>query len=163
MRPVQRCNRRLRFSLEAGPPAELRAGARPPHTLAPALATRDGELAAVVGTMGGDAQPQILLQLAARLFVNGQSPAEAVAAPRWAFAGEATGFDTWTGTNRPTLTMEARAAGWPDGLRDRGYRVAVRPDLDGSFGHAHVIMRDRHGFWSGAADPRARIGAAAGS
>ena len=156
-------NRGLGFSLEAGHPAELRAGARPPHTLAPALATRDGELAAVFGTMGGDAQPQILLQLAARLFVNGQSPADAVAAPRWALAGVSTGFDTWTGAERPTLTMEARADGWPDGLRSRGHRVSTLPDLDGSFGHAHVITRDAHGFWSGAADPRARIGAAAGS
>ena len=67
-------NRGLGFSLEAGHPAELGPGKRPPHTLSPALATRDGRLASVFGTMGGDAQPQILLQVAARLFHHGQSP-----------------------------------------------------------------------------------------
>ena len=78
-----------RFYLEAGHPAELKAGARPPHTLSPALASRDGQLAAVFGTMGGDAQPQIVLQLAARLFHYGQSPAAAVFAGRWALKGPA--------------------------------------------------------------------------
>ena len=71
-------NRGLGFSLRPGHPAEHRSGARPPHTLCPAMATRDGELAAVFGTMGGDAQPQILLQVAARLFAHGDSPADAV-------------------------------------------------------------------------------------
>ncbi|HAP78106.1 MAG TPA: gamma-glutamyltranspeptidase, partial [Acidimicrobiaceae bacterium] len=70
-------NRGLGFSLDPGHPAELRPGARPPHTLCPALATRDGQLVSVFGTMGGDGQPQILLQLAARLFPHGQSPAAA--------------------------------------------------------------------------------------
>lgn len=155
-------NRGLGFSLSAGHPAELRPGARPPHTLAPALATSEGELSAVFGTMGGDAQPQILLQLAARLFIHRQSPEQAVNAPRWAWVGPLTGFDTWTAPQGPTLTMEAGAAGWPEGARARGHRVVIRPDLDGSFGHAHVIMRHEHG-WAGAADPRARIGAAVGA
>lgn len=156
-------NRGLGFSLDPGHPAELAPGARPPHTLAPALATTGGALTAVFGTMGGDAQPQILLQLAARLFVHHQTPFEAVHAPRWAWAGPVTGFDTWTSAQGPSLTMEAGAAGWPDGLRARGHRVSIRPDLDGSFGHAHVIVRDAQNGWSGAADPRARIGAAVGA
>ena len=46
------------------------------------------------GTMGGDAQPQILLQLATRLFRHRQSPATAINAGRWALHGPATGFDT---------------------------------------------------------------------
>ena len=49
----------------AGHPAELGPGRQPPHTLSPLLVTTPGgELAAIFGTMGGDAQPQILLQLA---------------------------------------------------------------------------------------------------
>ena len=87
---------RPRVQPAAGHPAELAPGRRPPHTLCPAMATRDGELVAVFGTMGGDAQPQILLQLAARLFAGGEGVADAIAAPRWALAGPATGFDTWT-------------------------------------------------------------------
>ncbi|MDO8389258.1 MAG: gamma-glutamyltransferase [Actinomycetota bacterium] len=156
-------NRGLGFSLQPGHPAELRPGARPPHTLSPALATRGGDLAAVFGTMGGDAQPQILLQLAARLFHHQQSPAAAVHAGRWALAGPTTGFDTWTSPQAPTVQVEGNApTEWAEGLRARGHHVVVRPEHDSGFGHAHVIVRDPSGFWAGAADPRARIGSAAG-
>src|SRR5204863_4810682 len=55
-------NRGLGFNLRAGHPAEFLPGHRPPHTLCPAMATSDGSLRGVFGTMGGDAQPQILLQ-----------------------------------------------------------------------------------------------------
>ncbi len=93
-------NRGLGFNLVAGHPAEFGPRRRPPHTLSPALATRAGRLAAVFGTMGGDAQPQILLQLLTRLFHHGQSPAVAVNAGRWVLDGPVTGFDTWTGDER---------------------------------------------------------------
>jgi len=156
-------NRGLGFSLEAGHPAELAPGRRPPHTLCPAMATRDGELAAVFGAMGGDAQPQILLQLAARLFGAGASPAEAVDAPRWAWRGPATGFDTWSGDVPPTLTIEGHAPGeWRRGLIERGHDVAVAPEFDSGFGHAQVIVVEPSGTLAAAADPRARIGSAAG-
>ena len=157
-------NRGLGFNLTAGHPAELRAGARPPHTLSPALATREGELAAVFGTMGGDAQPQILLQLAARMFHHGQSPAAAIHAGRWALSGPVTGFDTWTSETGPVVEVEGNApAEWPAALTARGHRVVEVPPYDSAFGHAHAIVRDDHGFWSGAADPRARVGTAAGA
>ena len=156
-------NRGLGFSLEAGHPAELRPGTRPPHTLSPALATRDGKLAAVFGTMGGDAQPQILLQLAARLFHYGQSPARAIHAGRWALAGPTTGFDTWASPSGPVVEIEGHApTEWAAALTARGHRVRVRPEYDSDFGHAQVIIRDPHGFWAGASDPRARVGSVAG-
>ena len=155
-------NRGLGFSLDERHPAALSPGARPPHTLAPAMALRDGELAAVLGTMGGDGQPQILLQLAVRLFAHQQSPAPAVHAHRWLLAGPTTGFDTWTAPEGPTVVVEGGQPEWVEGLRARGHRVAARPHLDSSFGHAHVIVRDAQGFWAGAADPRARIGSVAG-
>ena len=61
------------FSLQEGHPAELAPGRRPPHTLSPLAVTRDdGALDAVIGTMGGDAQPQILLQLLARTLIAGE-------------------------------------------------------------------------------------------
>ena len=68
-------NRGLGFSLEPGHPAEYGPGRRPPHTLSPALVTRpDGSLRAVLGTMGGDSQPQVVLQLLARLLARGPAP-----------------------------------------------------------------------------------------
>jgi gamma-glutamyltranspeptidase/glutathione hydrolase len=156
-------NRGLGFNLREGHPAEFRAGHRPPHTLCPAMATSDGALHAVFGTMGGDAQPQILLQLAARLFQYGQTPAAAVNAGRWALHGPSTGFDTWTSGQAPTVGIEGHApAGWMTGLADRGHKVEALPPYDSGFGHAHAIIFDSDGFLAGAADPRTIVGTAAG-
>ena len=156
-------NRGLGFSLRPGHVAELGPGRRPPHTLCPAMATRGGELAAVFGSMGGDAQPQILLQLIARLFALGQRPASAVAAGRWALRGPSTGFDTWTGDRPPTVVVEGHAPGeWRKGLADRGHTVLEGPPFDSGFGHAHAITVEDGDVLAAAADPRARVGSAAG-
>ncbi len=53
-------DRGLGFHLGAGHPAEVGPRRRPPHTLLPAMATRGGRLDTVFGSMGGDAQPQIV-------------------------------------------------------------------------------------------------------
>ncbi len=158
-------NRGLGFSLEPGHPAELAPGRRPPHTLSPALATvRDGSLRAVFGTMGGDGQPQILLQLAARLFHHAESPARAVAAARWVLHGPDTGFDTWTAAAGPHLLVEGHAPdGWARALAARGHDVRTAPAFDSAFGHAHAILVGEDGVLTGAADPRARVGSAAGT
>jgi gamma-glutamyltranspeptidase/glutathione hydrolase len=158
-------NRGLGFSLEPGHPARYGPGRRPPHTLSPLLITRpDDRLAATLGTMGGDAQPQILLQLLARLFLHGEHPAKAIASGRWALHGEATGFDTWTSAGGPGVLVEGHASkAWDQGLRDRGHRVTRVDAFDSSFGHAHTIMVEDDGSLAAAADPRARVGSAAGS
>ncbi len=157
-------NRGLGFSVERGHPAELVPGRRPPHTLSPAMATNpDGSLAAVFGTMGGDGQPQILLQIAARLFVHGESPASAIGAGRWLLRGPTTGFDTWTAAEGPHVIVEGHiATEWVDGLEQRGHEVRVLAPWDSGFGHAHAIIVESSGTLAGAADPRARIGSVAG-
>jgi gamma-glutamyltranspeptidase/glutathione hydrolase len=161
-------NRGLGFSLVPGHPAELTPGKRPPHTLAPALATRGGALVSVFGTMGGDAQPQILLQLAARLFHHGQPAATAVPAGRWALSGPSTGFDTWSlGATEPdgarlTVEVEGQAPDtWAAELAGRGHRVATVGRYDSAFGHAHAIVIAADGTRAGAADPRTVVGACA--
>lgn len=157
-------NRGLGFSLEAGHAAEYGPRRRPPHTLSPALATHaDGSLAAVFGTMGGDAQPQILLQLAARLFVHGQSPAEALHAARWVLHGPVTGFDTWTTAEGPHVLLEGHAPeGWRDALGALGHDVRTIAPFESSVGHAHAIVVGDDGMLAGGADPRARVGSVAG-
>jgi gamma-glutamyltranspeptidase / glutathione hydrolase len=158
-------NRGVGFTLRAGHPAEYGPRRRPPHTLCPAIATRghDRDLVAVFGTMGGDAQPQILLQVAARLFRHGARPAEAVSTGRWALRGPSSGFDTWTGGVPPTVMIEGHApTGWRTGLMDRGHPVDVAPPFDSGFGHAHAIVQERPGLYACAADPRTRVGGAAG-
>ena len=157
-------NRGLGFSLQPGHPGELAPGRRPPHTLSPSMATHaDGSLAAVFGTMGGDGQPQILLQVAARLFHHGQSPAAALHAGRWVLHGPVTGFDTWTDPAGPHVLVEGQASDeWRTGLAARGHDVRISPPYDSGFGHAHAIVVEADGMLCGAADPRSRIGSVAG-
>jgi len=154
-------NRGIGFSLSPGHPAELAPGRRPPHTLAPALVTTaDGSLAAVLGTMGGDIQPQVVLQLLVRLLRNHQTPGQAVWAPRWTL-GEA-GFATWSGTGPQVTNLESSAPeSWVIGLNERGHRV-VRSGAEANVGHAHVIGVRPDGMLAGASDPRAITGAACG-
>lgn len=164
-------NRGIGFSLEPGHPAEYGPGRRPPHTLSPAVVTGiDGNLRTVIGTMGGDSQPQVLLQLLARLLVAGEAPGAVIGAPRWVLAsGTGRGFDTWAdpGSARVEIEPEAPTA-WATGLDRRGHRVhVVNEDRDGifrhAFGHAHLIDLGDDGVRRGAADPRAQISSAAAS
>lgn len=157
-------NRGMGFSVEEGHPAEFGPGRRPPHTLLPMAATRDdGTLAAVLGTMGGDAQPQIMLQLAVRLFHHRQSPSRAIGAGRWALQGPQTGFDTWTSPRGPGVRIEGQAPeNWAHALAERGHRTSSEPAWDSGFGHACAIVSGRDGMWVGSADPRAVVGSCAG-
>jgi gamma-glutamyltranspeptidase/glutathione hydrolase len=115
--------------------ATYRGGARPVHTLAPAMALDDRGPRLVFGTMGGDAQVQIHLQLLARMLVAGETAQHAVAAPRWRF-------------DRTTLLVEdGLPALAPPGLTPMPMAV---PDLAG---HAHAISVQDDGLDVGC-DPR---------
>jgi gamma-glutamyltranspeptidase/glutathione hydrolase len=115
--------------------ATYRSGARPVHTLSPAMALAGGRPRLVFGTMGGDAQVQIHLQLLARILVAGQTAQEAVAAPRWTF-------------DRTTLLLEdGLALPAPAGMTVDRLRV---PEVAG---HAHVIRVLPDGLEAGC-DPR---------
>jgi len=155
-------NRGTGFSLEPGHPAEYGPRRRPPHTLAPALVTRlDGSLAMTIGTMGGDSQPQIVLQLLARILHAGETPGDAMAAPRWDLhSRDGGGFDTWDDPAEIDVRLEEGAPRpWWDGLVQRGHTVVEHRAW--SMGHAHVIA-EQDGVLAGAADPRTRTGAATG-
>jgi gamma-glutamyltranspeptidase/glutathione hydrolase len=155
-------NRGAGFSLDAGHPALLAPGRRPPHTLAPVLVRRaDGSLRAVVGTRGGDTQPHIVLQLLARLLVADQSPGRAVGAGRFVLGPG--GFDVWRDGGPAYLRIERHApAAWEPGLAARGHDVRRSgEEIDAAFGHAQLIEAT-DGVLAGLADPRALDGAAAG-
>ena len=117
--------------------ATYRGGARPVHTLAPAMALRDERPHLVFGTMGGDAQVQIHLQLLARIVVAGQPVADAVAAPRWTHDGAQVLVESGLPPLGPL----------PDGL------VATPMPLPDLAGHAHVV-RLQDGARESACDPR---------
>ncbi len=158
-------NRGVGFSLVEGHPAELGPGRRPPHTLSPMLVTRGGELIHLAGAMGGDAQPQILLQLVARLLHAGQDPATAITAARFALsAPTAPPFRLWWGDL--TICLESHAPpAWGPGLAERGHTVQLLSAFDPTaVGCAQIISvsgdgEDRH--YVGATDPRSPEGHAA--
>lgn len=112
-------------------PSTYVGSARPVHTLSPAMALRDGSPLMIFGTMGGEAQIQIHMQLIARILVLGQDPLEAVSAPRW--------IKRFNGG----LMAE-------EGLPEIGGR-SIPPS--GAAGHAHVILRTEQGL-AAASDPR---------
>jgi gamma-glutamyltranspeptidase/glutathione hydrolase len=155
-------NRGVGFSLRAGHPAEYGPGRRPPHTLSPLVVTDpEGALRLLLGSQGGDAQPQILLQLLARTLIGGDDPTAALAAPRWSlFREPSTGFNTWDGLEPPSVLIEHDAPGaWAAGVRARGYDVRVAPLGAQDFGHAQMIAVGPDGTLRGAADPRSGDGA----
>ena len=154
-------NRGLGFNLDPTHPACYAPGRRPPHTLSPALvSTLDGRNRAVLGTMGGDAQPQVVLQMLARLLHCGQSPAEILGAGRWILLGP-DAFATWTPGWRPPVALEPHVpAAWAGGLVSRGHDVVGLDENPKLSGHAHLIDVGTDGTLCGAAEPRAELGAA---
>jgi gamma-glutamyltranspeptidase/glutathione hydrolase len=154
-------NRGVGFSLVPGHAAELAPGRRPPHTLSPMLATTpDGALSHLIGAMGGDAQPQILQQLLARMLLAGQDPATAVSSARVSLVAPSAGpFRLWWGDDLQ-ICVEAHApADWVDGLKSRGHRVipiaAFEPNAVGGAQIISVVHDDKGGrHFVGAADPR---------
>lgn len=158
-------DRGIGFSLVAGHPAEYAPGRRPPHTLSPALVTNpDGALRQVLGTMGGDAQPQILLQLLTRSLLHGASPGEAVSAARWTLGprNDDTGFSTWRPGTARCVRVEDPSTGWHVGLASKGHHTVVADGATSGFGHAHIVEVTPHGSLAGACDPRTVTGAAFG-
>ena len=161
-------NRGVGFSLIEGHPAELQPGRRPPHTLSPmAATTTQGRLTHLVGAMGGDAQPQILLQLLARMLQGGQDPATAVSAPRLALDAPGAGpFRLWWGDDLTVLVESDAPAAWQPGLAERGHSVRpIRAFDPTAVGAAQIIevatSSDGTSRFVGAADPRSPEGGTA--
>jgi gamma-glutamyltranspeptidase/glutathione hydrolase len=138
-------NRGAGFCLIEGHPNELAPGKRPLHTLAPSLWTDQGRLHTLLGTRGGDYQPQLLLQMAVRMFDEKDSPAEAQAQPRWI-------IDSLSDPNAPVRVEANTSPAVVAGLRDRGHRVEVAVGVQGGWGPVSVIRSD--GSVEAAADPR---------
>jgi gamma-glutamyltranspeptidase/glutathione hydrolase len=161
-------NRGVGFSLIEGHPAEVGPGRRPPHTLSPMLVTSpDGRLSHLVGAMGGDAQPQIISQLHARLLHAGQDPATAISAARLALDAPSAGpFRLWWGDDLTVLVEAHAPAEWRPGLEELGHRVRAISAFDPvAVGCAQIIATEHEPdgrLMVAASDPRSPDGAAAG-
>lgn len=133
--PLQ--NRGALFSLDPDHINALEPGKRPFHTLMPGLVLRaDGRPAWVLGTMGGEGQPQTQMALLTRVIDFGLAPQPAIDLPRWLWGR------TW-GEASTGLTMEGRIpARVQQVLQERGHQVKSAPDWTDKMGHAHMIYLD---------------------
>ncbi len=102
------------------------------------------------GSMGGDSQAQVQVQLLVRLVNDGADPQDALDAPRWCVEPS-----NWT-----LRAERGFAPEWFDALRARGHDPQRAPRLDTGMGHAHAIQRTKGGY-AVATEPRAE-GAALG-
>jgi len=118
-------------------------GKRPFHTLCPAMVLRpDGSLMMVVGTPGGDGQPQTLVQVLTNILQFGLTPQQAVEAARFRWYGrERIGVE-------PGIAADVREA-----LTRRGHQVTLQEPSE-EFGGAQVIMLTPSGGRVAGADPR---------
>ncbi len=149
-------NRGAYFSTAPGHPNVYAAAKRPLHTLSPAMFLRGGEPELVFGTMGGDSQPQIQVQIAHNIVERGMDPQRALDEPRWVYGRpNVPGRPDVAAAEK--VVVESRLA--PDvvaGLERRGHRVAAIGPYDNAMGHASAIVIDRErGTLAGGADPRA--------
>jgi gamma-glutamyltranspeptidase/glutathione hydrolase len=106
--------------------------------------------------MGGDGQPQILLQILHQLVDRGLDVQRALDHPRWVYGRH-------TLTERPdlkpgeTVLVESRMpAEIVAGFKQRGHVVEALGPFENAMGHAHGIVIDRErGTLAGGSDPRA--------
>jgi len=144
-------NRGAYFSLEERHPNALAPRARTLHTLMPGMLLRDGRAKVALGAMGGDGQPQTMIQLVTALVDDGLHPQAAVDRPRFVVSTEAPGA--------PLGPLQIERDGADDAvvadLAARGHDVSLVEPRTPIMGWAQVIRREPDGTYSGGADPRA--------
>lgn len=147
-------NRGAGFNLRPGHPNELAPGKRPLHTLSPSLWTRGDQIACLLGTRGGDYQPQLILQVALRCLKAEIEPWDAQARPRWMvdpIDDDSPVVAVEAHTPRPTIAE----------LNRLGHNVSVRRDVQHGWGPVSLITIDDEGKRTAAADPRGATATAA--
>ncbi|HET9083536.1 MAG TPA: gamma-glutamyltransferase family protein [Candidatus Limnocylindrales bacterium] len=129
-------NRGSYFSLDPDHANVLEPRKRTLHTLLPGMLFRDGQSDPwiVVGSMGGDAQPQIHAQFVSAVVDGGVDIATAVSAPRWFIQPRE------LLSSAVDVSFEPRhAPGIADQLRALGHHLIPTAPFDGNVGHEHAI------------------------
>jgi len=145
-------NRGAGFNLIQGHPNEFASGKRPLHTLSPTLWTHGSDLSLLLGTRGGDQQPQFLAQYAASFFHAANCTDDSQDLPRWNMEQPLPGTDS-------SVTFESRVApSTVAGLVDRGHSVTLAGTHEVGWGPISAI--DTAIEMKGSADPRVSTSAA---
>ncbi len=118
------------------------------HTLMPGMVLRGEKPYLLLGTQGGEGQPQTQLSILTGVLDYGCTIQEAIALPRWVYGR------TW-GQASDSLKMENRnLQSAAEKLMQWGHRVELVSGWDGIVGQAQGICIDTNGVMYGAADPR---------
>lgn len=143
-------NRGSAFSLRPGHRNQVGPRRLPMHTIIPGFITHKGQPWASFGVMGGNMQAQGHIQMMQQLVDLQRNPQAAVDAPR---------FRVQDG---PLVTLEAHTpSAVVDALRKAGHTVEVHAPDSIEFGATQILVRQEHGGYIGASDPR-RDGQAVG-
>jgi gamma-glutamyltranspeptidase len=129
-------NRGSFFSLDPDHANVLEPRKRTLHTLLPGMLFRDGQPGPwiLVGSMGGDAQPQIHAQFVSAIVDGGVDIQTAVAAPRW--------FVEPRELLTPPIDVHLEPRHEPgiaEALRDLGHDLIPTAAFDDGLGHEHAI------------------------
>jgi gamma-glutamyltranspeptidase/glutathione hydrolase len=145
-------NRGAGFNLIPGHPNEFAVRKRPLHTLSPTLWTKDTYLDLLLGTRGGDQQPQFLAQFAASFYHAGNCSNDSQELPRWNMEQPHPGTDS-------VVAFESRTApSTIQGLTDRGHTIELVGSHEQAWGPVSAI--DCGTEQKGSADPRITTSAA---
>lgn len=164
-------NRGSYFSLDPRHVNYLQPGKRTMHTLAPAMVLRKGVPYMALGSMGGDAQPQVHVQLLSAMIDFGLNAQQAVSAPRWRSGrfrmnattrqqeflhGQCGPDEGRDGNTADTVLIERRFPGGVALALDLlGHRTIIEGPWEDGMGHAQVIVINPETYvFEGAADPR---------
>ncbi|HEX7075471.1 MAG TPA: gamma-glutamyltransferase family protein [Hyphomicrobiaceae bacterium] len=140
--------------LEPGHASALAPWKRPRLTPNPALALKDGKLALVFGTPGGDVQCQAMLQFLMNTVVFGMNPQAAIETPRFATYSFPNSF--YPHHSEPgmlRLETELRAAACD--LEQKGHRVELWPQrFWRAGGLCAIVIDEKTAYRMAGADPR---------
>jgi gamma-glutamyltranspeptidase/glutathione hydrolase len=153
-------NRMISFFLDPARANHLAPGRRTMHTLHTFMASDAQGLKWIGGSPGGDNQPQVNLQVLARILDFGEAPEAAVAAPRWSIVPGSKPKDIATQASgvecEPGVPPEVQA-----GFAAAGFAVTEKRDLRA--GSSKIVGRDvRPGELGAFADWRREGDVAAG-
>jgi len=117
------------------------------HTLCASMGERDGGLAFSLGTMGGDIQPQIHVQIMKNILIDHMDMQLALDAPRWAIP-----YTIYE--NPSSIIFEHYMDDEKVMVLKRIMNALSINGLSSQFGHAQGIMSVGDGVIMGGADPR---------
>ena len=139
-------NRGSYFSLDPDHHNSLKAGKRTFHTLCAGMIRSDDGFLASFGSMGGDIQPQLHMQLILRLIDNPSDPQSTLDAPRWAFP-----YTIYEKPGKIICESEELKEALEKGLPGR---KVVNEGFSSQFGHAQITALLSSGTVVGGSDPR---------